>query len=55
LHFWCAKEAAWKREHGTIPTLKQLPLHFVEESRDGMRFEGVATIALPHLIVALSN
>lgn len=43
LHFWCAKEAVWKKHGGTITTLKQVPLQLVAESDHGLIFEDVET------------
>lgn len=41
LHFWCAKEAAWKPRSGEFTTLRQLPLQLREERPDGLVFEKV--------------
>jgi len=54
LHFWCAKEAAWKRRGGTIALLRDVPLQFVQEERDGVVFEEVETFATGDLIAALA-
>lgn len=45
LHFWCAKEAAWKRHGGAIPTLKRVPLRLLGETPEGLQFEEVETFA----------
>jgi phosphopantetheinyl transferase len=45
LHFWCAKEAAWKRHGGAIPTLKRVPLRLLQETEQALRFEEVETFA----------
>ncbi|HWS72086.1 MAG TPA: 4'-phosphopantetheinyl transferase superfamily protein [Thermoanaerobaculia bacterium] len=45
LHFWCAKEAAWKGHGGAIPTLKRVPLRLVSETERGLQFENVETFA----------
>jgi phosphopantetheinyl transferase len=55
LHFWCAKEAEWKRRGGDPPTLKQVPLVFESESPNGVRFRSVETIALDDAIAALTR
>lgn len=55
LHFWCAKEAAWKRRGGEPPTLKQIPLTLLAESADGLRFDSVETVAQDGAIVALTR
>ena len=62
LHFWCAKEAAWKPRSDQFTTLKQLPLQFLEERPDGLvfnvvekgRLNGVATRRLDDSIVSLT-
>lgn len=54
LHFWCAKEAAWKQRKGAVPTLKGVRIRLVDEHEEGLRFEGVETIAIGDLIVALT-
>jgi phosphopantetheinyl transferase (holo-ACP synthase) len=54
LHFWSAKEAAWKRLGGSLPTLKRVPLSLVGEQTDGLRFDGVETFATDDLIAALT-
>jgi phosphopantetheinyl transferase len=54
LHFWCAKEAAWKRQGGDPATLKQIPLALLTESAKGLRFDSVETLALDDAIVALT-
>lgn len=54
LHFWCAKEAAWKRRGGAIALLRDVPLTLIEESERGLRFEGVATHAIDDVIVGLT-
>jgi len=54
LHFWCAKEAAWKAQRGEIPTLKQVPLKLMDVQRDALRFDQVETIAIDDVIIALT-
>jgi phosphopantetheinyl transferase len=54
LHFWCAKEAAWKQRRGVIPTLKQLPIQLVGVRSHGLVFDGVETIAIEDAIIALT-
>ena len=54
LHFWCAKEAAWKQQGGAIPTLKRIPLVLLSATDSGLRFSGVETVAIGDLIVALT-
>lgn len=53
LHFWCAKEAAWKHQSGVIETLKQVPLTLVDVQRSTLTFDRVETIAIDDVIVAL--
>jgi len=54
LHFWCAKEAEWKRHGGATQTLKRTPIALREERRDGLVFDVVETIAIDDVIVALT-
>jgi phosphopantetheinyl transferase len=54
LHFWCAKEAEWKRHGGATLTLKRTPIVLLDEMRDGLRFDVVETIAIDDVIVALT-
>jgi phosphopantetheinyl transferase (holo-ACP synthase) len=55
LHFWCAKEAAWKQRGGALPTLKRVPLRLVRETLSGLRFESVETVAVGDVIVAVTR
>ncbi|HJW95326.1 MAG TPA: 4'-phosphopantetheinyl transferase superfamily protein [Thermoanaerobaculia bacterium] len=55
LHFWCAKEAEWKRHGGVTVTLKKTPIVLLSESRDGLLFDVVETIAIDDVIVALTH
>ncbi len=55
LHFFCAKEAAWKAHGGAIPTLKQIPLKLKEETLTGLLFDAAATYATGDIIVALTT
>lgn len=54
LHFWCAKEAAWKAQRGEIPTLKQVPLKVVGVRSEGLGFDRVETIAIDDVLIALT-
>jgi hypothetical protein len=55
LHFWCAKEAAWKQRGGALPTLKRVPLRLMGEGERGLLFDGVETFAIDDVVVALSR
>ena len=55
LHFWCAKEAEWKRRGGEPPTLKRVPLVFESETPSSVRFKSVETIELDGAIAALTR
>jgi phosphopantetheinyl transferase (holo-ACP synthase) len=55
LHFFCAKEAAWKARGGAIPTLKQIPLKLKEETATGLLFDSAATYATGVIIVAFTS
>ncbi|HJQ37271.1 MAG TPA: 4'-phosphopantetheinyl transferase superfamily protein [Thermoanaerobaculia bacterium] len=54
LHFWCAKEAAWKQRQGAVPTLKQLSLPVLGDRGFGVLFEGVETVRVDDVIIALT-
>lgn len=54
LHFWCAKEAAWKQRGGALPTLKRVPLRFLAETERGLLFDSVETVASGDVVVALT-
>ncbi|HUR82014.1 MAG TPA: 4'-phosphopantetheinyl transferase superfamily protein [Thermoanaerobaculia bacterium] len=55
LHFWCAKEAAWKRRSDEFHTMRQLPLRLVEERAEGLLFDQVATRLAGDYIVAITT
>ena len=55
IHFWAAKEAAWKRESDRYQTLRQLPLRLLETTPNGLRFDRVETYDAGDVIVALSS
>jgi len=54
LHFWCAKEAAWKAEGGAIATLKQVPLRLLDVQSNALRFDRAETFAAEDAIIALT-
>ncbi len=54
LHFWCAKEAAWKKRGGEVATLKQVPISLVSESASGIVFDGIESVRIGELIVAIT-
>ena len=54
LHFWCAKEAAWKRRSDEFTTMKQVPLLLREERADGLVFDQAETQIRGEIIVALT-
>jgi phosphopantetheinyl transferase len=55
IHFWCAKEAEWKRRGGEVETLKRVPLTLEEETSLGLRFDTVDTLRIGDLVVALTR
>lgn len=55
LHFWCAKEAAWKQRSSEFATMRQLPIQLVSESASGLVFDVVETEMREDLIVALTR
>lgn len=54
LHFWCAKEAAFKRAPDYV-TMKQTPLRLLEERENGLLFDGAETIRIDDFIVAITR
>ncbi len=54
LHFFCAKEAAWKRAEGAIETLRRVPLRLLAATDTALQFEGVETVGVNDVIVALT-
>ena len=55
IHFWCAKEAAWKRLGGSVETLKRVPIRLAGERREGLTFDSVETFRTADLVVALTR
>ena len=55
VHFWAAKEAAWKQRSDEFATLKQLAFSLQSESEDGLVFDSVETIAIGDAIIALTR
>lgn len=55
LHFWCAKEAAWKQRSDEFATLRQLPLRLREERASGLLFDAVETLVVSDVIVAVTR
>jgi phosphopantetheinyl transferase len=55
LHFWCAKEAAWKQRSDEFATLRQVPLALVEERGSGLLFDAVETAILGDVIAAVTR
>lgn len=55
LHFWCAKEAAWKQRSDEFVTLRQLPLKLDEERASGLLFDGAETKIFGDVIVAVTR
>lgn len=54
LHFWCAKEAAFKR-NAEYETMKQLPMRLLEEREGGLLFDQAETVRIGELIVAITR
>ena len=55
LHFWSAKEAAWKQFGGAVPTLKRVPLRLLDQNAEGLTFDLVETLRIDDAIVALTR
>lgn len=55
LHFWCAKEAAWKQRSTEFATMRQLPLQLLEEREGGLVFDRVTTRVQDDLVIAVTR
>lgn len=55
LHFWSAKEAAWKQRGRAILTLRQVPLTLERATDDGLYFDLVETRRIGDAVVALTR
>jgi 4'-phosphopantetheinyl transferase EntD len=55
IHFWSAKEAAWKQRSSELPTLRQTPLRLVSEQATGLTFDVVETLAIGSIVVAITR
>lgn len=54
IHFWCAKEAAWKQQSARYTTMRQLPLTLTGEGATGLMFDLVETAAIGDVIVGVT-
>jgi phosphopantetheine--protein transferase-like protein len=54
LHWWCAKEAAWKQQGGEVRFLRQIPLHLQSQEPDALRFKNIETFATERYVLALT-
>ena len=55
LHFWCAKEAAFKQRSDDFTTMRQLHMQLLEERADGLLFDAAETVQLGDVIVAITR
>ncbi len=55
LHFWCAKEAAFKQRSEEFVTLRQVPLRLLNERAGSLLFDTVETLAQDAAIVAVTR
>jgi len=55
IHFWCAKEAAWKQRSNEFLTLRQVPLTLVEMRSEGLLFDSVETVRIGEMVVAVTR
>lgn len=55
LHFWCAKEAAFKQRSDECATLRQLHIELLEERAAGLLFDAVETVQVGDAIVAITR
>lgn len=54
IHFWAAKEAAWKRLGGRVTTLKRVSLRLGGVTESGLKFDGVETVRIGDVVIALT-
>lgn len=55
IHFWAAKEAAWKQRSPELQMLKQLSLTLIDERADGLTFDLVRTERRSDLVIAVTT
>ncbi len=55
IHFWTAKEAAWKQLGGAVETLKKVSLMLDRETRDSLIFDRVETLRVDDVVIALTR
>jgi len=55
LHFWCAKEAAFKQRSSEVTTLKQIPMRLLETRDEGLVFDCAETALVGDVIVAVTR
>lgn len=55
LHWWAAKEAAWKQRSNEFSTLKQLSISLIEERAEGLTFDVVETERRDDLVIAVTK
>jgi phosphopantetheinyl transferase len=55
IHFWAAKEAAWKRLGGATVTLRRVRLKLEAETASGLRFDQAETFATGEIVIALTR
>ena len=55
LHFWCAKEAAWKQRGGAIPFLRNVPIWLHAQNPAGLLFDAAETYAAGDVVLAITR
>ncbi|HEY0157210.1 MAG TPA: 4'-phosphopantetheinyl transferase superfamily protein [Thermoanaerobaculia bacterium] len=55
LHFWCAKEAAFKQRSNEFTTMRQLPMTLLEERESGLLFDAAETVRAEDAILAITR
>lgn len=55
LHFWCAKEAAFKQRSDAFTTMRQLPMELLEERESGLLFDAAETVQVEDAILAITR
>ena len=55
LHFWCAKEAAFKQRSDEFTTMRQLQMELAGERADGLLFDAAESVQLGEVILAITR
>lgn len=55
LHFWCAKEAAFKQRSDEFTTMRQLPMALLQKRESGLLFDAAETVQVEEAILAITR